>query len=109
MFDEHLHQSIHQGDLVGRLSAVFFEYPFERASKEVINMTGRELGTDGCISRGDINSPALHRSGIDFRLQSGGQQVFPKPGLESTRHDRFERRQMDGAGCVTMRPRSAPS
>ena len=41
-----LHQSVRQGDLVSRLSAVFFENPFERASKEMINMTGQELGTD---------------------------------------------------------------
>ena len=46
MFDEHLHQSIRQGDLVGWLSPVFFGNPFERASKEVINMTGQELGTN---------------------------------------------------------------
>jgi len=44
-FDEHLHQSICQGDLVGRLSAIFFGNPFERASKEAINMTRQELGT----------------------------------------------------------------
>ena len=46
MFDEDLHQSIGQGDLVGRLSAIFFGNPFERASKEMINMTGQEFGTD---------------------------------------------------------------
>ena len=47
MFDEHLHQSVGQGDLVGRLRAVLFGNPFERAAKEVIDMTGQELGTDG--------------------------------------------------------------
>ena len=46
IFDEHLHQSIRQGDLVGRLSAVFFGNPLERALKQVINMTRRELGTN---------------------------------------------------------------
>ncbi|MCY4460177.1 MAG: hypothetical protein OXC26_07240 [Albidovulum sp.] len=40
MFDEHLHQSIRQSDLVGRLSAVFFGNSFECTSKEVIDMTG---------------------------------------------------------------------
>ena len=47
MLDEDLHQPIGQGDLVGRLSAVFFGNPFKRSSKEVINMTGQEFGTDG--------------------------------------------------------------
>ena len=65
ILDENLHQPIGQGDLVGRLSTVV-GHPFERAAKEVINMTGQDLGTDSWVSRDDVNPP-------DFRLQSGGQ------------------------------------
>ena len=46
IFDEHPHPSVWQGDLVGQLGVVFFGNSFERASKEPINMTGQELGTD---------------------------------------------------------------
>ena len=46
MLDEDLHQSIGQGNLVCWLGAVFFGNPFERSSKEVINMTGQEFWTD---------------------------------------------------------------
>ncbi len=46
ILDEDLHRSIRQSDLVGRLSTVFFGNPFKRSSKEMINMTCQEFGTD---------------------------------------------------------------
>ena len=67
-----------RGRLGWRTECHLLRNSFERAAKELINVTGQELGTDGCVGRTDIHPPALHRAGIDFRLQGRGQQFFVK-------------------------------
>ncbi|MDE0346070.1 MAG: hypothetical protein OXI66_09875, partial [Boseongicola sp.] len=87
IFGEHLHQSICQGDLVGRLSAIFFGNTFERASKEVTMATfPLYLLSAFVLENPDEMPKALHRWPFrDPRIrllpttQSNGLSAEPNP------------------------------
>ena len=50
-------------------------------------MAGQELGAGCGVGRVNVNTPAILASGVDLRLQSGGDHVLVDAGTESVRHE----------------------
>ena len=87
VLEERFHQPIRKRDLGRNLRVSIPADRFQRATKEFVYVAGQELGAGCGVGRVNVNTPAILASGVDLRLQSGGDHVLVDAGTESVRHE----------------------